>query len=289
MLYSHLNPFVYLIVLKKFQQYHIDFLTFCRNVLLFESVSVKTEVSKQTMSLKGNNSNTSCSEKNQIKNIFVFISLSVAISGLCLTAYCQFIGENDASLVKTHYSATLRQNIQLPKRFRIRTRLDYSQLQPYSKYIDEKCDENEAVFNNDRKRCYFVLRFNYPGYNLTESIEQCHSRGAVLSYPRHYEEVSDTWIYFSSHLQRTDKLNKKDILANTTLHVGFRKIGKIEFQSVDKKMNASTVTHPIMLAPVRPFDKNFKGPAVCINKYQYLKRCMPRMRNQFAVCSLDLQ
>ena len=79
----------------------------------------------------------------------------------------------------------------------------------------------------------------------------------------------------------------KDLLANTILHVGFLKTGQIEFQSVDKKMNASPVTHPIRLDTVLPFDANFRGPAVCINRYQYLKRCMPRMRSQFAVCSLD--
>ena len=190
--------------------------------------------------------------------------------------------------METAYSATLRQNLQLTKQFKIRNRIDYNQLQPYSHHLDDKCDENGAVFNYIRKRCYFVIRFPYPGYNLTESIEQCDSRGAVLSYPRHYEEVSDTWTYFSSHLLRTDKLNMKGLLANTTLHVGFRKKEKFEFQSVDEKLNVSTVSHPIMLNTIAsPFDSKFKGPAVCINRYQYLKKCMPRMRNQFAVCSLD--
>ena len=284
MLYSHLNPFVYLIVLKKFQQYHIDVLTYCKKFLFFESVSVENDVSS-----KVNKSPKSCCEKNQIKSILGLTLLSVAVSGLGLTTYCQFNGENDASVVKAHYAATLRQKFQLQNRLKIRSSLDYSQLQPYSHYADKKCDENQAVFNYNRKRCYFVMEFGYLGYNLTESIEQCRSRGAVLSYPRKWEEVGVTWMYFKSHLLRNDVFNEKDFLANTTLHVGFIRTGKINFQSVDKKMIVSTLSHPILLEPVQTTDFLFKGPAICINKYRYLKRCMPRMRSQFAVCSLDLR
>ena len=288
MLYSQLNPLVYLIVLKKFQKYHIDVLIYCRNTLLFEEVSTKSNVSKGIAHSEVDKPPTGCSKKNRIKNFCGFFLFFVVVSGPCLTTYCQFVIENDASLVETAYSATLRQNLQLTKQFKIRNRIDYNQLQPYSHHLDDKCDENGAVFNYIRKRCYFVIRFPYPGYNLTESIEQCDSRGAVLSYPRHYEEVSDTWTYFSSHLLRTDKLNMKGLLANTTLHVGFKKIEKFEFQSVDEKLNVSTVSHPFMLNTIAsPFERNFKGPAVCINRYQYLKKCMPRMKNQFAVCSLD--
>ena len=174
-------------------------------------------------------------------------------------------------------------------RVRIINRLGYTQYQLNSNYVDEKCDKNRAVFNYNRKRCYFVMRFPYLGYNLTESIEQCHSKGAILSYPRHHEEVSDTWTYFSSHLERTDELRMKDLLANTTLHVGFLKTERIEFRSVDKTLNVNTVTHPIMLDTVQPFNLNFSGPADCINRYHYLKRCMHRMRSQFAICSVDLQ
>ena len=124
------------------------------------------------------------------------------------------MSENDATSLEIVYSATLKRSLQLPKEFEIRNRINYNQLQPYSYHVDEQCDENQAVFDYKRKRCFFVLRFYDPGYNLTESIEQCFSKGAVLSYPLHYEEVSDTWTHFSSHLQRTYKLNMKDLLAN---------------------------------------------------------------------------
>ena len=90
------------------------------------------------------------------------------------------------------------------------------------------------------------MEFGYLGYNLTESIEQCRSRAAVLSYPRNWEEVGVTWMYFKSHLLRNDVFNEKDFLANTTLHVGFIRTGKITFQSVDKKMIVSTLSHPIL-------------------------------------------
>ena len=279
MLYSHLNPLVYLIVLKKFQQYHIDVFIYSRNTLFFEEV-------QQIGSSNDDKQPTRCSKKNRIMRLGGFFLFFVAVFGLCLISHYQLSSENDTALVKTaSFSATLRRNFQLP--FKTRNRIDYNQLQPYSHHIDEQCDENQAVFNYNRKRCYFVLRVDYPGYNLTESIEQCFSRGAVLSYPRHWEEVSDLWIYFNSHLQRTDKLNMEELLAKTTLHVGFRRNGNFEFRSVDEKLNVSTASHPIMLDTASPFEFNFKGPAICINRYQYLKRCLPRMRNQFAVCSVD--
>ena len=281
MLYSHLNPLVYLIVLKKFQQYHIDVLIYFRKTLFFEELSAERYQSKHVV----DKPQTGCSDKIRIKKLKVLFLIFVAISGLCLTTYCQYLSKNDGSLAENAYSETLRQ---LPKRFKVGNRIDYNQLQPYPLSVDEQCDENRAYFNYFRKRCFFVLQDNYQGYNLTESTEQCHSRGAVLSYPRHYEEVSDTWIYFNSYLQRSEKRNMKDLLANTTLHVGFRKIGKNEFQSVDGKLNVSDVTHPFMLSPASPFEFTFRGPAICINRYKTLKQCMPRKRNQFAVCSIDL-
>ena len=288
MLYSHLNPLVYLIVLKKFQQYHIDVLIYCRNTLFFEEVSTQIDASKQIAHSRVDKQATGCSNKNRIKKFSGLLLFFVVISGLCLTIYSQVSREKDASLLETAYSATWRKHLELPKQFKIRNRIDYNQLQPYSHHLDENCDKNRAVFNYNRKRCYFVMKFPYLGYNLTESIEQCHSKGAILSYPRHHEEVSDVWTYFSSHLERTDEHRMKDLLANTTLHVGFRKIGTRQFQSVDEMLNVSTVSHPFMMQTYPAvFQGDFKGPAVCINRYQYLKQCMPRMRNQFAVCSLD--
>ena len=195
-----LNPFLYIILLKKFQANLIG------------------AVRALTKSPTTANSDAQSSCIRVAKTMLLALLMVLILSQVVVTLYVasdqkQLASDFQASEVMKTLSES-RSNFQL---FSLRNR-DLMGTDPLLNGR-QKCSVNEAKFNFAFKRCYMVLENPNPGLNFSQQVDKCEQKGAVLSYPRSYNEVLFLWNFLQSE--------RKDLTIEFrlqgTLHVGFRR------------------------------------------------------------------
>ena len=108
--------------------------------------------------------------------------------------------------------------------------------------IREDCSKNRGVFNFGFKRCYFIIRHPAPGLNFTEQAIACDRQGAILSYPRTFDEIAYLWEFFETNQRSTFSLES---IYNSWLHVGFIRQKPVttrfpQFKSIDGLVNVNS-------------------------------------------------
>ena len=199
-LYSQLNPFLYIILLKKFQ------------ANLIGAVKALTK-SPATANSDGHSSWIRVAKTLLLALVMVLIFSQVVVTVYVASDQKQLASDFQASEVMKTLSES-RSNFQL---FSLRNR-DMMGTDPLLNGR-QKCSVNQAKFNFAFKRCYMVLENSNPGLNLSQQVDKCEQKGAVLSYPRSYNEVLFLWNFLQS--ERKDLTD--EFRLQGTLHVGFRR------------------------------------------------------------------
>ena len=283
-LYSQLNPLLYLVLLKKFQ-------TNVSTVIKL-AVSKKKVRNGQPMKMSGGIHKT-----RAVGRVLTLATILLVTFSLAAVLFTSHSSVEKVQEFKSRSSAVFGQT----RLSRVRlTQFNQQQTDLHEpKVVSAKrhlCNSNQGTFNFKFKRCYFVLQHRIPGLNFSEQVSKCEEHGAVLSYPRFYSEVLYLWQFFRQTQFDPEKGIDLKFFANTTLHVGYVRLKPVvdphaSFESVDNKRLVASNTHEELFQfdPVRssPGVHKFKGPALCISRAKQLTECMPRNLKTFSICSID--
>ena len=286
MLYCHLNPFVYLIILKKFQTHHVFVVRSFLRFMFFTRVQRNPKVNKVDFFRVAIKTRTNI--KNALKLVVVVIPIICIIHQISFSAF--FMNQHSTSPTKI-----LSTNVKRVTSGRVRTHLDFADV----KVVDDKariiCSENHGTFKWHLKRCFFVVTQSHSGLNFSEQQKTCEERHAIVSYPRFAAEVVDIWNFFEKEMQYPEP----NFYRNIRLIMGFKLVGRNLFSnifdSIDGKMlQVGTSTYPDWFRKkqlgqrVGRMGIIFVAPAVCITKAKVISECMPNRLRKYCICSKDL-
>ena len=286
MLFCHLNPFVYLIILKKFQEHHrFVFRSFLR--FLF-STRVREIPRANDVVHYGLGTKLMTKIKFALKlALFVIPSVCIIVQ---ISFSTFFVNQNPTLPIEVVFKPVKRITSS-----RIRTGIDFVDL----KIVDNKpktiCSENHGTFKWHLKRCFFLLTHSPSGLNFTEQRKACEQKGAILSYPRFGQEVGEMWNFFEKEMQYPEP----KFYRNITLVMGFKLVGydwiSSRFNSIDGKMlQVGTRSNPDWFRKRQlgeradRMSQAFYAPAVCITKAKFISECMPNKLRNYSICSEDL-
>ena len=286
MLFSQLNPFLYLILFKKFQQ----------RVMGVLKLGLCTRIEDQIQNKTPKTPERDAKARRPVFGLRKFcVTLVFGLSFILLVGNIGVFSYGEANSEENNYPKTQKLLRATTTGFKLTT-LDLFDTFNAGKVLSarEKCSINEATFNFAHKRCYFVLEHSSPGLNLTQQMETCGNHGAVLSYPRKYIEITFMWDFFET--QQT-KLSH-EMFFNISLHAGFVRETPVltrypRFTSADGSLVIDSSANKEMFQDFLQFrslfeDYSFMGPAICYSKAKQLDECLPRFRKRFSVCSISL-
>ena len=286
MLYCHLNPFVYLIILKKFQEHHVFVFRSFSRFLFFTRIQENSEVNKVDFFRVG---------IKTIKKIKVALRLAVlVIPIICIILQFSF----SAFFINQHSTDPIKivsTNVKGVTSSRIRAHLDFAEIKVNDDKSRTVCSENHGTFKWHLRRCFFVVTHSHSGLNFTEQQQTCEQKGAILSYPRFAAEVAELWNFFEKEMQ----YQEPNFYRNITLVMGFKRVGidffSTIFDSIDRKMlRVGTSSNPEWFRKSELGQENgrmattFVAPAVCITKAKVISECMPNRLRKYSICSEDL-
>ena len=286
MLYSHLNPFVYLIILKKFQEHHVFvFRSFSRFMF---SARVRENPRAKELVYRGMGIKILTKIKLALKLAVIAIPIISIIAQMSFSAF--FMNQNPTRPIEVVSKPVKRVTSN-----RIRTDMDFVDLKIVNNKPKIICSENHGTFKWDLKHCFFVVTHSPNGLNFTEQQKTCQQKGAILSYPRFGQEVGEMWNFFEKEMQYPEP----NFYRNITLIMGFKLVGFDLFSnvvhSIDGKMlHVGTSSNPDwfrkrQLGQSRGRMANlFVAPAVCITKAKFISECMPNRLRKYSICSEDL-
>ena len=281
LLYSHLNPLLYLLVLKKFQEHHAKVFRWFLHLAFFKKNTQPAENSKPKLNL-------SKLMPKSFEAILFCLSLGLLVISitLCITS------ETSASMNLREQKMTNRDFQVIIKKLErnILNDLGFLKQEQSSLQIRTFCGEVGGTINIDYKRC-FILSTHLPKYlNFTEHLQFCEATGTKMCYPRSQAEMKFMWGLVQSwgrdnmdirvppmYIDRYDSLEDvraanhfslDDVLKLYMIHVGFFKAEEKSFVSVDGKFEISSwsetwfyswdwVSHQEVI-------RDFHGPAVCL-------------------------
>ena len=298
--YSHLNPLLYLMVLKKYQQHHKKIL-----LRLFHL----TLSTKRDVQIKGSHSQHILLQLGfQISKVFKSLVACVLmiLLGLLLSASIYHgLGVLQSVLHK--------QRVVIVETHRINTQRQLCSLR-MNKPIQSYCADHNGIFNVDYRRC-FLLSTHLPSYlNFTTHLKYCEQEGTTMCYPRSYEEMRFMYNMLAkwapdnleprlpwrlvneeaSFIFQDGSFNQSHLdyiakypLVHYHIHVGFVKKAENLFTSVDGQFNISSRTHSWFQSKYskRPY---FVGPSVCLSSsLTTLWECTPSWSTPETFCCKD--
>ena len=286
MLYCHLNPFVYLIILKKFQEHHIFvFQTFSRFMF---STRVRENPRHNKVVHRGKEISTKTKNKVALKlAVFVIVIISIILQ---ISFLAFFMNQNPTRPIEVASKPVKRVTSN-----RVRTGSDFVDLKIVNNKPKIICSENHGTFKWHLKRCFFVVTHSPNGLNFTEQQKTCQQKGAILSYPRFGQEVGEMWNFFEKEMQYPEP----NFYRNITLIMGFKLVGfdlfSNVYHSIDGKMlHVGTSSNPDWFRKRQlgqragRMSPALHSPAVCITKAKFISECMPNMLRKYSICSEDL-
>ena len=107
--------------------------------------------------------------------------------------------------------------------------------------VRNDCSQNRGVYNFGFKRCYFIVEHSTPGLNFSKQAFVCGKQGAILSYPRTFDEIAYLWDFFESTRSELSDV----VTYNTLLHVGFKRQAPVttqfpQFKSIDGHLDVNS-------------------------------------------------
>ena len=307
LLYSHLNPIVYLIVLKKFQKHHVTVFKWIWRQLFLKNVSTGRNVSQfvvvKVLILM-----------TKFTKLFQFLTFLGLIIGL--TAYHVLyapIPLNVSREVKVR-PIVIYKDVKLH---------DFGIFMPIDWKLDVQanCFEKRGFINIEHKRCYSfrdhqperVDLKNTGALNFDQMVESCEEINSYLCYPRSHDEMLyfqdlvtnwalahlQNWVTMQTYNDRSaDSTNATftgafvaDFLNRYRIPLGFRKSSEKLFTSIDGRYNISSESEPWFYS----WHKNnstvraFHGPAVCLTgNSETLAECRYTVRSHCSICCADL-
>ena len=300
LLYSHLNPLLYLLVLKKFQQYHKRVFVGIFHLMLSTKRDAHSEGSY-----------------SQYRLFHIGFQMSKVLKTLTTSFLMLLLGFS--LIVCTYQGVGVTQKVLHLQRLstetinKLNTQRSFFSLQLYSP-IRSFCADRNGIVNVDYRRC-FLLATHFPRYlNFTSHLEYCQQEGTTMCYPRSHAEMRfmynmlEQWArgnleprlpwrhligegtfrsqeesYKQWYLEYIEKLP----LANYHIHVGFVKKRENLFTSVDGQFNISSQTHSWFQSKYskRPY---FVGPSVCLSQsLTTLWECTPSWSTPETFCCKD--
>ena len=264
MLYPHLNVFIYLMVLPRFRQYHVDLLKKIKNIIF--------------------------GEINARKSRKVCLAMTaVVFTVCCLFSVIFFSILSSNTLVHTVRSFKLVQEPVLTNRKSFASlRISHNDvtIKKDASSFRDVCANQHGRIDYRYRRCFFTLEFENPGLNFSEQVTQCRTHGGILSYPRSLEESEFIWKIRRENQNLHPQFKE-------FIHVGFqvsvKDILHPEFLSLDGKLAISSATHEHMFYKHRGFFFVFKGPSICLTDSALLTECLPRDPTTRCVCSADFE
>ena len=185
LLYSHLNPFIYLIVLKKFQKHHIAtlkwiFRTFLQTQVVQNSNSVNDYLRKASVFLKASFSTFS----------FVLPWAVLLTTFHHATEYSSLLNSETSrasNIVRKVVDSSMK-----------RISVDNQVFRDWDSNLNirSECGQLGGLYNLKFKRCYFIIDHQAQLLNSSELIKSCRNNGAKLCYPRNKNEISLIWKVF---------------------------------------------------------------------------------------------
>ena len=252
MVYSHLNALIFIIVLKPFQKWLMNL---PGNVLRF--LLMKNHAADANMIVMKIQKIATW-----IVTVLIFIPCGSLLSASTITVFR--VTNLQQSGLEMHDNS-----VHLWK-WQTQNAMSHSDLNPtqFFDHIRFLCGENHAKLNFEWKRCFFVTPHLDKPRNLSEQIDLCRSKNAVMVYPREGYELSDIWNFYKAYQgwPGNPNLTRSD---DWFLRLGFeRKFRGVEFNymftSVDGKFNFTKDS----------FLDKLKSPAVCVtNLNQPCYRC----------------
>ena len=270
MTYSHVNAFIFLIVLKPFRIWLIKKTKTFYNFIIGKR-----------------------SSKTQI-GVFGLLVLTCTISALGSGLAHSFLETTDFASRQNFEKA--RQNLQLVRSRGLSRHSSFIDL--FSPGIDIRflCGKNHGLLEFEYKRCYFIGTHSENKLDFWEQAEFCNIRDATLSYPRSKNEIGYIFNFYKS-FRGWDHNTQALEIKEWYLHLGIQRSNRGSFAdeptflSTDGKFNFTsnefywftTFTYPKTYT-----ERKLRGPVVCItNQVDHLFDCLSRTKRKYTICSID--
>ena len=290
MLYSHLNPLVFIIVLRPFKEFLL--LTLQRGFLKLPPPSEQSHlVPKMQTNLKYG--------APKFIKLCGRISIIIVIAYITVVFIVSILLEKGITDVKIQRK---QEKLSSDVSFKGELKIGFLDLLPPSVDPNLLCAVNHGKFEAEYRRCFFVMEHGGDGLNITEQNSACETKLGTLSYPRSDDELSLLWNTYQKYRKWGDDVNyrKED---TWFLHLGFRPRSKTKndltyFTSFDGKLNISNHLASWFRGPERSIGLSFtsvefKGPVACMTKLTSIYtlnrpyECLPGTKRKFSICSID--
>ena len=237
LLYSHLNPFIFLVVLKKFQKHFRDTLKW------FLRIFLQTQFVQNSKSENGKLKNVSNIFKACISTFNFVIPWAILVITLHNASEDSSFLNSETFKASNLFRKVVDSSIKRSSRDNQVFRDWESNLN-----IRSECGNLGGLYNLSFKRCYFIIDHQIQPLNFSELMNSCQSNGGYLCYPRNKEEMCLIWNFFE--LWVWQNLNvvpiydyefwfaalyyeyyglasyKQYLLKNYKAHMGFERLGK---------------------------------------------------------------
>ena len=299
-LYSQLNPIMYLILLKKFGEYHTAVLTFFKHIL-FDDRIVNEDVGNSESRSEMTTKNPGKARKPKIQLLVLIITFAM-LAAICHTALLFCIKVENSRKTNEQRIGEISKNMTRTTMF-----FKAETLQIDDVIFGEKahaarivCSENGGKLSFADRRCYFILSNGKPGLNFTQQSVKCEEKGAMVTYPRNAAEIKSIWEFFEAE----KKEYRTYFFRRVSLHAGYKREQPVSgnyanFTSLDEKLKISPLVNKDMfhrtylnvVSSTKPADLELhavnpeKGPGLCFSKVLILAGCMPRSLKEFTICS----
>ena len=276
-MYSQLNPFILLIVLRPFRGALKDLLL----QTMFKS-NRRTLVRHKRRSKRAKCFNIVSEKLFTFRRLFSFELIGILVMSFLL-GIITGVSISAPGFYKDHLEIQKHQGLSIRKDF------EYKDLyqNPHEPVLS--CGMNHGQLAFDYRRCFFVVYDAGDGLNFTQQLDACDKRGSVLTYPRDEKGCGFIWEFYIKsrgwHSQHKPQLN-----VTWFLHLGFSRVWPDlhpeTFTSVDGRMNVSSETH--FWFTDKWFSLRFRGPGVCITRtFNHPVSCLLRLRRNYSICSID--
>ena len=290
MLYSHVNPLIFIIILK-------PFMTFLLNLpkTLFMELHINDYPENTKYGI--------------LKEHACTIFRIVATSGFALSMFLLFLFVIFASHPWLGFEFNEGEHLgrRMYERFPVVNQklfnMNFKALLNADADPRHLCGPYHGYNNYTYRRCFFVEEHTKIQRNFSEQVQACEEKGAFLFYARSLEEMNFVWDSIYKPLRFGDDPETLFVTGDWFLHMGFeRKFRNSSisylFTSVDGKMNISTETHSWFRsfgkkAVAYYDDKIFRGPSACFvetsggTNGDRPYECMPGVKRPYSVCAMD--
>ena len=268
MTYSHVNAFVFLIVLKPFRIWLIKKAKTFYNFIIGKR-----------------------SSKTQI-GVFGLLLSTCTLSALGSGCAHSFLENADLSSRQNYENA--HKNVELVRSRGLSREWFFGDLYSPESDLRFLCAENHGRLEFEYKRCYFVGNLSDFELDFWDQAKFCLNRNGTLSYPRSKNEIGYIFNFYKSFRGWAHKTPEALETKEWYLHLGIQRSNQGSFQdkpafrSTDGKFNFTSHDFYWFVTFANFRKRELRGPVVCIsNSDDRLFDCLPRIKRKYTICSID--